>query len=299
MLPPRRFAVVGQVARDLVVRIDGEVDAADAARVVERRELLGGKGANQAVGLTQLGGRVALVGAVGDDDAGRAAIAQASADGIDVCAVSTRGETALLIDLVGHGGRRRLLEHVPAEGLVSVGDVSAASGMLRRAHVVCLQLQQPADALLGAARLGRESGALVALDGGARGESRDALLALADIVRADPVEAGELVGFEVASVGDARRAAAALLGSGPRVAAVAVPGVGDLVAWRDGDRLFPFGTAEVVDTTGAGDAFFAGLVAGVAAGWHPENAGRLAAEAAAATVGRLGGRPDLTSLRPD
>ena len=50
----------------------------------------------------------------------------------------------------------------------------------------------------------------------------------------------------------------------------------------------------MADTTGAGDAFVAGLIAGLDRGDPPEQAARLAAAAAGATVGHAGGRPALS-----
>jgi ribokinase len=113
--------VVGQVGRDLVLRVRALPEAGGSAAAAERRELLGGKGANQAVALTQLGVPVALVGVVGDDPAGRQVLAQAADDGLDVSAVVPRpgAATALLLDLVEGGGRRRLVESVPEEVLLT------------------------------------------------------------------------------------------------------------------------------------------------------------------------------------
>jgi sugar/nucleoside kinase (ribokinase family) len=58
--------VAGQIARDLVLVVDDVPGAGQSAAVRQRREMLGGKGANQAVALAQLGMRVALLGVVGD-----------------------------------------------------------------------------------------------------------------------------------------------------------------------------------------------------------------------------------------
>src|SRR3712207_831964 len=120
--------VLGQVGRDLVLRTAALPGAGGSATVAERRELLGGKGANQAVALAQLGVPVALVGVVGDDSAGTEAVAQAAADGIDVSAVQRRrgAATALLVDLVEDGGVR-LLEDVPDAVLLTPDDVAAAA----------------------------------------------------------------------------------------------------------------------------------------------------------------------------
>ncbi|MEV0807687.1 PfkB family carbohydrate kinase [Micromonospora sp. NPDC050200] len=100
--------VVGQIARDLVLLVDEVPTASGTAPVRCRREMLGGKGGNQAVGLAQLGVDVALLGVVGDDEVGDALLARARADGINVRAVRRRPGTAtgLIVDLVDAEGCR-------------------------------------------------------------------------------------------------------------------------------------------------------------------------------------------------
>jgi ribokinase len=293
---PNRVVVVGQLGRDLVLRVDRLPGAGGSATVSERIERLGGKGANQAVGLRQLGADVALVGVVGADQAGALALADAARSGLDLDAVVRRGRTALFVDLVEPDGARRLLEDVPPEALLTPEDVRAAEGTIRGAHVLSLQLQQPPDALLAAARLGFESGARIVLDGAVEGPARDELLGMASVLRADSAEAAILVAKTLSSRGEALAAARLLLEAGPDVVALAVPGGGNLVAWRDGSRFFPHGEPDAVDPTGAGDAFVAGLIRGMLDGAAPAELGRLAADAASSTVLRLGGRPDLSGL---
>ena len=211
--------VVGQVARDLVLRVPALPDAGGSTPVEERQELLGGKGANQAVGLAQLGLPVALVGVVGADAAGAAVLEQAGRDGITTAAVRRRGTTALLVDVVEGSVTRRLLEHVPPESLLTVDDVRAAAEVLRRADTVLLQVQQPGPALAEAARLA-PSGARVVLDGGTDDpDVRRALLGRAQVVRADAAEAAQLTGAPVSTVDEARDAARRLLPQGPDVVA--------------------------------------------------------------------------------
>ena len=286
--------VVGQIGRDLVLRTAGLPQAGGSADVGERWEGLGGKGANQAVGLSQLGVPVRLFGVVGDDHAGSSVLRQADEDGIDTAAVVRRGRTALLVDLVDAPGSRRLLEDVPQESLVTVEDLERAHPAFEDADTVSLQLQQPSATLLAGARRARRHGAQVVADGVPDPAVRDELLGLVDVLRADAAEAELLAGGPVASVRDARALGRLLLTAGPALVALAVPGEGDLLVWPDGDRLLPLSDVPVADPTGAGDAFVAGLIAGLRRGAGPVSAGRLAAAAAAATVQRLGGRPDLS-----
>ena len=291
---PTSVVVVGAVARDLVLRTDGLPPAGAAAAVLERREVLGGKGANQAVGLAQLGLPVALVGVVGADDAGADVLEQARRDGIDVSHVVRRGTTALLVDVVDAPGSRRLLEHVPDESWLTPADVTAAGALLAGADTVSLQLQQPPDVALAAARAAAAQGRRVVLDGAPQGgRHRDALLALAEVVRADAAEAELLTGHRLRTVDDARAAARELLARGPRLVALAVAGEGDLVVWPDGEQLHRH-HGEALDATGAGDAFVAAVVAALLGGADPQAAGSAGAAAAATTVTRLGGRPALS-----
>lgn len=290
--------VIGQIARDLVLQVEDWPSAGGSAPVLERREMLGGKGANQAVALHQLGAPVLLVGVAGTDAAGTAVLDQAHADGLDVTAVTRRGETALLVDVVDRDGTRRLIEHVPVESLLTAQDVHEAATAFDRADTVCLQLQQPAPALLAGARMARARGQRVILDGAIDSPARDELLAAADVVRMDAAEAQLMTGIAPQDRDAARQAAQQVLDAGVRLVAVTVPEEGDLVVWAEGEHLVPHGTAHVVDPTGAGDAFLAGLAIGLRRGDSPQEAARRAGAAATATVQRLGGRPDLGARRP-
>jgi ribokinase len=289
--PSDAVVVLGQAARDLVLTVDGLPPAGGSTRVQRRTEVLGGKGANQAVALTQLGRSTALVGVVGDDDAGRAGLQQARRDGIDVSSVVCRGRTALLVDVVEQDGRRRLLEDVPGEALLREEDVLAAGARIAQAGTVSLQLQQPARALVRAVTLAAPD-ALVVLDGAPDdAEAGGVLLQRADVLRMDAEEAELVVGAPVTSMVQVRE----LLERGPRLVAVGLPAGGDLVAWQEGQVELPPSSGPVVDPTGGGDSFVAGLIDALQNGARPEQAAWAAARAAASTVARAGGRPDLTA----
>jgi ribokinase len=295
-------AVFGQLARDLVLVVDRVPAAGESARVLARREMLGGKGANQAVALAQLGMRPALIAVAGDDGTGTRLLRQAARDGVNVSAVTRRpgARTGLVVDVVDPSGQWRYLEDLPPAVLLTKSDVAAAAGLLTRARWVSLQLQQPPEAALAAAGLAAAAGATVVLDGAPTGgEHLDDLLRLADVVRADAREASLLAGAEITSEASARRAAKRIMRHGPDLVALAVGDAGNYFAWPGGDLLLPLTDTPVADTTGAGDAFTAALIAGLARGDGPDGAARLAVAAAGATVGRPGGRPDLSGQALD
>ncbi|GLY22110.1 PfkB family carbohydrate kinase [Micromonospora sp. NBRC 101691] len=288
--------VVGQVARDLVLQVDEVPDAGGTAPVRRRRELLGGKGANQAVGLAQLGVRVGLLGVVGEDEVGRTLLAQAHADGIDVASVIRRDgtSTGLIVDVVDAGAHWRYLEDLPEPVLLTEEDVTAAADALTTARAVVVQLQQPPAAALAAARLAHGAGRLVVLDGAPAPEAADDLLATATVLRADGQETALLTGREPTDAAGGLRAARDLLARGPSLVAVEVDGAGNAFAWPDDEMFVPLSDTTTVDTTGAGDAFVAALTASLLRDEPRDRLARLAVAAAGATVGSPGGRPALT-----
>lgn len=289
--------VIGQIGRDVALRTARLPAPGQSVAVAERREMLGGKGANQAVGLAQLGIAVGLVGVVGTDDTGTAALEQAQADGITTSHVVRRGQTALFIDVVDDDANRQLLEHVPEEALLTIGDIEGAGPAIARARTVSLQLQQPHDALLFAAKTAHDAGVRVVADGTIDPHIDGELFELLDIFRADAAEAELMAGEPIDTSAKAGALATRLLGCGPELVALAIRGIGDLLVWRGGDKLFPHPPVSVVDRTGAGDAFTAGLIAGLCSGGDPGSAGQMAAAATGVVVQRLGGRPALRGLR--
>ena len=282
------IAVVGQIARDLVLLVDELPDAGSSTSVRQRKEMLGGKGANIAVGATQQGAEVALVGVVGADDRGAELLTAAIADGIDVRGVQKRGTSGLIVNVLTTQGKWRYFEDLPE--LLIEADIDAAAPVLRAARSVVLQLQQPTDAILRAAHIARDAGARVVADG-VPADHQDKVLEAVDVLRVDHHEGELLIGHEVGD--DALEAANEVLDRGPSLVVMAVDPVGNLFAWRGGHLLVPLADTPVMDTTGSGDALVATLTWELAQGHPIEQAARRAAAAAAATVGHPGGRPGL------
>lgn len=239
--PPSASVAYGQVARDLVLRVDAAPGPGRTTPVRERLEMLGGKGANQAVGMAQLGLEPVLVGVVGDDPTGGTLIDDARRSGIDVRHVVRRqGARTALIASVVDGEGWHYCEDVPDAVLVGPDDLGPVAETVATVGTIVLQLQQPQATVRSAAELARRSGGRVVLDGAPSAGDRYALLELTDVVRADAREAvglADLTGVpvggrdEIAGGDDAVRVAQTLLELGPSFAAVAAGPDGNAFAW--------------------------------------------------------------------
>lgn len=293
-----RVTVVGQLARDLALQVDEIPGPRSSADARQRIEALGGKGANQARAVAQLGADAALVAAVGDDAVGHWLLEQARVHGIDVAAVAVRpgAPSALIASVVERNAAWRYITDIPSAMLLSAEDVEAAAPTVAGSDMVIVQLEQPKAAALAAIGIARRAGATVAADGAPRdGEERRAVLKGVDILRADDREAQVLAGRSLDGASDALKAARDLLADGPRLVVLSAGEHGNVFAWEGGELVLPLDEAHPVDTTGAGDAFIAALAVGLAQGAGVRRSARAASRAAAQTVAHLSGQPRLGS----
>jgi fructokinase len=268
----------------------------------------GGAPANVATGLARLGLRVGFRGVVGDDPLGRFLAARLAGEGIE-CALRLAPErpTGMWMVALDARGERSFFSpnaRFSADKLVRPADVDRA--LLARArwlHVGTSAhvLPDGRAALRAAVAAARELGVLVSFDPNVRLHLWDdvaPLRRLCDDVLPHCALA-KLADEEVLlSTGerDPERAAARLVERGVGIACVTL-GAGGALVRRGRDVLrVPAERVEVVDTTGAGDGFVAGLLAAVARAGPPaaiptselERAVRFANRVAARVVGRVG-----------
>jgi len=285
-----RIVVVGSINVDLVIRapeLPGPGETV-VGGTFERHG--GGKGANQAVGAARAGGTVRMIGAVGADDVGRAAVAELAAEGIDVSAIAILDgvATGVALIVVGPGGENQIAVASGANALLSAAHVedALAAEPLRTGDVCLAGYEVPDGAVLAAAEAARRAGATLLVNpapardlGGEldrhgpiltpnRGEA--ALLAGV----ADPAEAGRLLG--------ARTGAAVIVTLGAEGAMLVEPARAAV--------LIPARLVTAIDTTGAGDAFNGALAAGIAAGKGIRVAAEAAIVRAALTTIAVGAR---------
>jgi ribokinase len=259
------------------------------------QEAPGGKGANQAVAAARLGARVTLVARVGVDDRGSTLVAQLLAEGVDTRYLVCDAEetTGVALVMVGDGGKKQILTAPGANRRLAVADVKAAAAAIAATRVVLIQCEIPLEAVMAAARLGREAGAHVVLDPAPPAALPDELLRLVDIIKLNAGEANVLTSVRVQDRASARTAAQRLLARGVGAVAVQAGEEGNLLVWRDGECWLPQLSVETVDATGAGDAFAAALAVGVAEGHSLQEAGPAANAAAALATTALGAQAGL------
>jgi ribokinase len=247
------LVVFGSLNFDLVLPVGTLPGPGQTVLGGDLRRYAGGKGANQAVAAAQLGAPVRLVGRVGADAEGSFLLAEAAAAGVDVSGVlvdpgTTTGHALILVD--GHG--ENIIAVAPgANARPDHTDAARAAGRLGPGDTLICQLEVPVPAVAAAVRAAHAAGALVVLNAAPAVAVPAALLADVDILVVNESEA-RAIGTAAPAALAARTGCAVVVTLGSDGAAYAEP---------DGGRAgsAPSYPVDVVDTTGAGDVFVAGL----------------------------------------
>ncbi|MGA5823005.1 PfkB family carbohydrate kinase [Kitasatospora sp. NPDC094028] len=297
LLPAGRVVVIGSVNTDRILRCPVLPSPGETVLAAGADRGFGGKGANQAVAAARLGAATHLVGKVGRDEDGRAALADLHGAQVETGAVLTHPDapTGQAVVMVDPQGENSIVVVPGANAHLTPAEVAAALARLRLlpVDVVLTSNEVPAACVRAAAA------ALPAPDSAGRStrwlHNAAPAGALPDtgpagrrpLLVVNAVEAQQLTG-----AGDVTGAARALADR-TEGAVVTLGGDGALVA--AGGRLtrLPAPAVRVVDTTGAGDVFCGALAAGLARGAALPEAAATAVAAGAFAVTALGARGAL------
>jgi ribokinase len=259
----------------------------------------GGKGANVAYAVARWGGTAILVGSVGDDDLAALALGAPRAVGVDVRLVGTvSGGTGLSTVAVDAEGAKSILLALEAND----EPYSDPDGLVRAIREAPDRSVLVVDGEVhrGLAAVALESGRghlTVVLDPAPPERVDPQMLGAADHLVPDHHEASELSGVVVDDAASALRAARSLRRQGPTHVHVKLPLGGCASAGPDGECILEAPSdLDVVDTTGAGDAFAAGLSWALLTGATGTEAARVATAASACAVTAWGSQQSYPTL---
>ncbi|CZU18856.1 aminoimidazole riboside kinase [Enterobacter cloacae] len=237
----------------------------------------GGAPANVAVGIARLGGQSAFIGRVGDDPFGRFMSKTLADERVDVKHMRldpAHRTSTVVVDLDDHGERSFTFMVRPSADLfLETADLPTFSaGEWLHVCSIALSAEPSRSATFEAMAAIREAGGYVSFDPNIRPDlwpDENALrrcleqaLQSADVVKLSVEELAFLTGDVPVSVG-----LNALMARCPARLVLVTQGKEGVIAWHDGTvKHYPATPVQCVDTTGAGDAFVAGLLYGLAAG---------------------------------
>ena len=284
------IVVIGSTMIDLVAFADRLPDAGETLVGTRFLQGFGGKGANQAVAAARFGAAVAMVNAVGDDPNGRAILENLREQGVVVDDVATvAGSSGVAPIWVDGTGMNRIIV-IPGTNAHVAADGAAAAVRRLRPAVVVGQFEIPQATTSAAFAAAREVGATTILNPAPGAVIEPGLLAATDWLVPNETEFALVGGRALTGSLDDQAAAITALGDALAVSLVVTLGErgvalrprGEVVVWIAAPSV------NVVDTTGAGDAFVGAFAVGLGLGWSPVSAATLGCAAGADSVTRAG-----------
>lgn len=283
----------GALNLDRLYRVDKIAEGGEESFIIDSVECPGGSAANTVVGMARLGLRVGYIGKLARDREGEILLNDLKKEGVDTrgIVISDEGRSGVVMGYVSRGGERALYVDPGVNDTLGFGEVDPEyADSARFLHITSFVGEKPMEAQkrlvdsLSRTRATLDPGEICA---------RRGLAYLRPILRRcfaffpNENELRLLTGEDY-KVGSER-----LLNEGVRIVGVKLGSRGCYVTDGEEAHLVEAYDVEVVDTTGAGDAFCAGFLYGLIRNMGLYECGRLGNLIASHCIGSMGARAGL------
>ncbi|CCZ63450.1 ribokinase [Hungatella hathewayi] len=253
----------------------------------------GGKGANQACAAGKLGGRVRMLGCVGQDEFGQKLVKSLSESGVETNYIKESRDlpTGTAVIYVDDNGDNSIVVIPGANMACDVEYLKEQDEQFHWCDYVVLQMEIPYEAVWYSVKRAKELGKTVILNPApAPAEIPKEVFALVDYITPNETEIAALNGK---SIEDVKEGAENLLDQGVGNVLVTLGERGALLVNRNGETFYPARKVTSVDTTAAGDCFNGAMVAALAEGQNESEAILFANIASSIAVTRKGAQESL------
>jgi len=289
-----KVVVVGSLNMDIVVQSSRFPESGETLFGREVHFIPGGKGGNQAVACARLGHDTVMLGAVGEDSFGKSLIASLQASNVSTEHMKQTNVAATGIASITLTPDDNTILVVPgANGSLTAEDIRAWSSVIAEASMVLVQLEIPMEAVAAAVDIADQHGIPVILNPAPACDIPDHILRKVRYITPNQTELRAITGIDPSDAG-LESAMDALLEQGPEVVIATLGSKG--AAWKKKGGSLQHMAAhrlEVVDTTGAGDAFNAGLACALSKNLEIETSVRFAVAVSALAVTKFGAQDGM------
>ena len=284
------LVTVGHALVDIRIIVDKFPGPDEEAVVLSQTWGAGGSAVNVAIDASRLGLKTAVIAKIGFDSFGRIIVDELLKEGVDVSGlrISSRGGTGFTIVAIDRNGDIAMYGFKGVAEELEPREVDAEIIMNSRyVHIASLRI----DTTIKAIEIAKNAGAKISWDPGRvlakKGlKELEKVIKSVDIVLANKYEVAAITGLDVEKY---RESAKMLKDLGPELIIVKLGPKGVYALGKDIDEEVPaLKVDRVVDTTGAGDAFAAGLIAGMVKGYSIKKAIIYANAVAALKITKLG-----------
>ena len=292
----KNILVIGSLNIDFVINVDKMPLPGQTITGRDFSLVCGGKGANQAYAAAKLGGNVSMIGAVGNDEYGKMLSDNLESVGVDVSGIKVLDtDTGRAFITVDSTGENSIVVVKGANGLVSKELIDEKIDLIDAADIIVMQLEIPLDVVRYVAGIARKKDKVVILDPAPAVDLDDELLRNIDIIKPNETELERLCGFEINNDEDVVSGAITLIDKGVEKVIVTLGDKGSMYVDYNIDKKYDAFNVDVVDTTGAGDAFTGALAKSLVDGRDVSDAIKYAHFVSSIVVGKKGAQTSIPS----
>ncbi|MGB9681858.1 MAG: ribokinase [bacterium] len=290
-----KIIVVGSINMDLVIKTKRIPNPGETVMGESFYRAPGGKGANQAVAISKLGGNVHFIGKVGLDPFGNELTNSLVREGVDVeyLLQDENTPTGVALIIVDESGENTIVVAPGANMDLEREDIDKSKKLFSQAKILLTQLEIPLETVKYSLELARNFNMLSILNPAPARSLTEEILSLVDIITPNELELKTITGKDFSSEEEIVRSARSLLDYGIKATIVTLGGKGALCVERE--DVFHISAIKVnpVDTTAAGDAFNGALALKLSEGSQLKEAVSYANVVAGITVTRKGAQPSI------
>ena len=292
----KRILIVGSLNMDIVIRVKDIPKVGETLMGDTPQYIPGGKGANQACAAGRLGGRVAMLGAVGRDAMGRELIENLKSAGVDTSYIKEVEDisTGTAMIYVNDEGNNCIVVVQGANAKCDVEYINKNEELFCNCDIIVLQMEIPYDAIFRAINLAKRHGKFVILNpapapNGIPGE----VIKQIDYFTPNETELSRISNMDVDNMESLKDAANSMLAKGAKAILVTIGENGALLVKGDACTNIPGVKVTPVDTTAAGDTFNGAFAVALSEGKDETEAIKFANYAAAISVTKKGAQTSI------
>ena len=260
----------------------------------------GGKGCNQAIAISRLGGKVNFISKLGKDNYGKLAIDKLKKDNIDTSniIISNKHQTGVAgIHVDRNTGKNAIIVVRGAPASLTIEEID--TNIIKKSKIFLTQLEIPLEVTLHCLRVAKENGLINILNPAPACELNNDFFKLVDYFTPNETEAEFYTGIKINNEIDAKKSAQKLLKMGIKKVIITLGEKG--LFYSDGkEEIYVKATSvKAIDTTGAGDAFNGGFSFALLKGKKIKECLEIANKVAGLSTTKLGagdGMPFLKDL---